>query len=282
MINSKVFVHTKEYRSDSEGGEYVAGIVNTLKNQQNFDNFKQDASYQMVLEHVSEQEGEDYLKIVSARDDGLLEKALSTVLQSDAIGNPTKYRYEGYDIPLSPTTIRYLKVASDLKALFGENLGNVVEIGCGYGGQAYVNDQLLEVELATLFDLPVVNKLIERYLDALLLDGAYKTQVINQAQPKDFDLVISNYAFSELPAILQDAYIKKILSRSARGYLTMNSGLSGARSAGKLSLAALSEKLPPFEVYKEEPLTAPYNYLIVWGHNTELAAANFSTKKVHL
>ena len=41
------------------------------------------------------------------------------------------------------------------------DVGNVAEIGCGYGGQTLVNDQLLNVESARLFDLPFVNKLID-------------------------------------------------------------------------------------------------------------------------
>ena len=120
----------------------------------------------------------------------MLEKAMKTVLLSDSTGNPVKCRYDAIDIPLSPTTLRYLKVASDLCGLFGNNLGRTAEIGCGYGGQAYVNDQLLDVEHATLFDLPVVNKLIEQYLNMKLLNGAYHATVINQAEPNDYDLVI--------------------------------------------------------------------------------------------
>ena len=162
-IGNKIFAHSKKYRSDSENGDYASAIVNALKNQKAFDNFKRSHSYRLILEHVSMAHGEEYLQIVQKRGDSLLEKALCTVLQSDDLGNPIKYPYDGYKFPLSPTTLRYLKVASDLNGLFGQDLGKVAEIGCGYGGQEYVNDQLLNVEMTTLFDLPFVNKLIERY-----------------------------------------------------------------------------------------------------------------------
>lgn len=156
---------------------------------------------------------------------------------------------------MSPTTLRYLKVASDLKILFGPNLGNVAEIGCGYGGQTIVNDQLLNISTARLFDLTIVNKLIDRYLNTHLLKGAFVTTVINKEVPRNYDLVISNYSFSELPKKLQLTYIKKVLLRAKSGYLTMNSGMANARSIGKLSLNELRELLPDFTLIEEEPLT---------------------------
>ena len=134
--------------------------------------------------------------------------------------------------------------------------------------------------MITLFDLPYVNKLIERYLNSFLMNGAYKTISINQATSMNYDLVISNYAFSEIPSPLQDTYIKKVLSHSSRGYLTMNSGLGGSFSKGRMSLDELREKLPNFEVYEEKPLTSDFNYIIVWGHNTEFANSNMHLKKI--
>lgn len=278
LLRGKVFVHAEEYRSDSENGMYASAILKALKNQRNFENFKRMHSYRDILEHVSRGQGAEYLRLLESRDDKILERGLQSVLLSDGIGNPIKFSYERYAFPLSPTTLRYLKVASDLKILFGADLGNVAEIGCGYGGQTLVNDQLLSVRSAKLFDLPLVNKLIERYLDAHLLNGAYGTTVINRETRSHYDLVISNYAFSELPKKLQVSYIDKVLAHSARGYLTMNSGLAGVRSVGKLTLGELRELLPEFKVMEERPLTSQDNYIIVWGHNEEAAKKYFSAK----
>ena len=279
-LRAKVFAHAKEYRSDSENGNYASAVTNALKNQKAFDNFKRSYSYREILEHVSEDQGRSYLEILEARNDSILSQARSTVLISDQVGNPVKYRYARYETLMSPTTLRYLKVSSDLKILFGSSLGKVAEIGCGYGGQALVNDQLLDVESARLFDLPFVNKLIDRYLNAHLLNGAYATTVINTEEPRDYDLVISNYAFSELPKILQLAYIKKVLANSKRGYLTMNTGLGNDRSTGKLNLNELSKLLPEFRVIEEEPLTSDQNYIIVWGHSEDALEKYFKPLKV--
>lgn len=274
-FKTKIFNYSKSHRSDSENGIYLTTIQNILDNQKLFENFKRNHLYKETLEHVSEKDGAEYLEILRKNNIEIFNHALKTVLLSDNQGNPLKFMYSDCQIPLSPTTLRYVKVASDLKNLFGKELGSVVEIGCGYGGQTLVNDQLLNVQNATLFDLPLVNKLIDRYLDAYLLNGKYKTTILNKESATKYDLVISNYAFSELPKELQLKYIDKILAHCKKGYLTMNSGLSNERSIGKLSIKELSSLLPQFEIFEEKPLTGKENYMIVWGHDMNKANNHF-------
>lgn len=278
-LTPQAFVSAREYRSDSDNGDYASFVAIASKSQKVFDSFKRNIVYREVLEHVSREDGDAYLKILKQRNDGLLDLALNTVLISDSVGDPVKFFYEGIRIPLSPTTLRYVKVSSDLLHLFGRGLGDVAEIGAGYGGQCLVNDKLLNFRMASLFDLPCVNLLIQKYLNANIMDGAYATKVINEVIPKTYDLVISNYAFSELPAPVQMAYLKKVLICSTRGYLTMNTGLgSQNRNNGKLSLDDLRAILPKFEVLQEDPLTDGSNYIIVWGHNKDAIQAHFKVK----
>lgn len=274
------FVHAEEFRSDSEKGDYVTSIAGILGTQRSFENFKRDAVYRRILEHVSEREGAQYLEILQSRNDGVLDTAIDTVLRLDSVGNPVKYRYPGFDTDLSPTTLRYVKVASDLFGLFGRDHARIAEIGCGYGGQTLTNDKLLGFQHATLFDLPVVNQLIKRYLGSVILDGAFKATTLNEELPQAYDLAISNYAFSELPAILQRAYIAKVLSCAERGYLTMNSGIGGERDLGKLSLDDLRALLPPFTLVEEQPLTSKTNYIILWGHDVEFCREAFREKSL--
>ena len=274
-LRPKVFAHAKEYRSDSENGSYASAVVKALKNQKAFDNFKRSYSYRGILENVSEEQGRQCLSILESRNDGILDRAIDTVLISDDVGNPIKFKYDKYPIGLSPTTLRYVKVASDLNILFGKDLGDISEIGGGYGGQTLINDQLLNVKSARLFDLPFVNNLVDRYLNSQLLNGAYYTTVINKETVTRCDLAISNCAFSELPKRLQKTYIDKVLSKASRGYLSMNSGTGNERSSGKLSLDELRELLPEFQIIAEEPLTGPDNYIIVWGFDKDRLLDNF-------
>ena len=266
LFTLKYFIFSADSRSDSENGLYASAVSQSLKNQKKFDNFKRNPEYYEILEHVTEAKGLEYLQILQGRDDSYLERAIDTLLKDDQIGNPRKYYYPDFNIPLSPTTLRYLKVASDINYLFGNSFNKIAEIGCGYGGQCHVNDHLLEVKHAVLFDLPVVNKLIDRYLNSFIFNGSYSTSTINKTIQANYDLVISNYAWSELPKKLQLKYIEKIMLNSNMGYLTMNSGQGGESGAVKLNLSELKDNLPNFEIFEERPSTGPYNYIICWGH----------------
>jgi hypothetical protein len=84
--------------------------------------------------------------------------------------------------------------------------------------------------------------------------------------------VISNYAFSELPSLLQIKYIEKVLLKSKRGYLTMNSGLGNGVFENRLRIDDLRKYLSNIEIIEEKPLTAPDNYIISWGRVTRLGS----------
>jgi putative sugar O-methyltransferase len=263
----KNYSFIRKYRSESEDGRYVTSVMKAVGDPNIFRRFKSQKDYQLILEHVSKADGMSYLSILQDRSDNFLQKSLSSILIDDSLGSPIKYEYPGYNIALSPTTLRYIKVASDIFQYFGSGFNSVAEIGCGYGGQCIVNDELLDVKKTILFDLPPVNLLIEKYIESFLLNGSYTTKTLNTAPDRTYDLVVSNYAFSELPKPLQLIYVKKVLSRSSRGYLTMNSGRGGHWDQNKLSVDELREFLPDFRVIDEIPLTAERNYIIVWGED---------------
>ncbi len=267
LIGKKVFVHLPNLRSESEKGFFVNEIKTLLKNQKRFSSFKRNFYIKSIIETVDKKLGGKCLDILENRNDGILQKGLSSVIISDAVGNPIKYKYPGYLLPMAPTTLRYLKIASDLNLLFGNKFKKVAEIGCGYGGQALVNDEILNIESIKLFDLPPVNKLIERYLNSHLFNGSFKTTTLNQEVPEDYDLVISNYAFSELPKILQLKYIEKVLSRSKKGYLIMNTGIKNYdNSTNKLKLNEINQLLPDIKLLDENPRSCLSNYIIIWGY----------------
>ncbi len=267
FFKKKEFTHRPDLRSDSEQSFFLSEINNLLKNQQKFSYFKRNFFITSIIETVDRKLGAEYLNILESRNDGILKKGLESVIISDGVGNPIKYKYPGYLLPMAPTTLRYLKITSDLNLLFGNKFKRVAEIGCGYGGQALVNDQILNIELTKLFDLPTVNKLIDRYLNSHLLHGSFKTTSLNQEIPENYDLVISNYAFSEIPKLLQIRYIEKVLSKSKRGYLLMNTGINNYNnSKNKLTINELKNFLPDIQLFEETPKSCFSNYLIIWGH----------------
>lgn len=260
----------KSNLSDSEkSGLYTAEVRRILSSQKLFNNFKRNFFYTLILEHVNYLQGEEYLFVLRKRSDNVLKTALESILKTDSIGNPFKFKYkEGL---ISPSTIRYVKVSSDLRMLFGTSLISIAEIGCGYGGQTLASNQLNNYLNFTLFDLDDVNKLVKRYLNNFILNGSFNTTTINEfLGGQKFDLVISNYAFSELPKDLQKKYIEKVIIHSEKGYLTMNSGLYGSNLDDKMSLEEIREYIPNLEIYSEEPKTGPNNYILVWGNSGKL------------
>jgi hypothetical protein len=130
-------------------------------------------------------------------------------------------------------------------------------------------DKILKFKQYDLFDLPPVLNLTSKYLESHILNNTYKTTTLNQhLNNTKYDLVISNYGFSELPKILQIKYIEKVIQKSKRGYLTMNSGKkNSAFKNNHLSLDDLEKLLPDFEVVPERPSTHKENYIIIWGHS---------------
>jgi phospholipid N-methyltransferase len=261
----KNFLSIKLLRSKSDNGSYSIAVEEALTNKKKFNNFKSNIFYQVVLEHVSYPQGLEYLNIIK-RDSNLI-KNIDKFLINDQIGNPKKYYYEELKTKISPTTLRYIKVASDIKKIFKDEITDIVEIGCGYGGQYLILDQVMKINHYILMDLPNVNKLIDKYLEHHSLNSSYETKTIDQLQSnKQFDLVISNYAFSELPPQTQISYIKKILLKSKNGYLTMNSGKENSVLKKHLLLEEIKNYIKDITILEEEPNTYEGNYIIIWGN----------------
>jgi putative sugar O-methyltransferase len=265
-ITSKMYIASEGIRSESDNGHYAKFVERAVRNQAVFFRFKQNRVYREILEHLNEDDGRAYLAIVAEEAPDLV-RQIEHFKINDRIGSPATYRYDGIGA-ISPTTLRYVKVVSDLRRLFGDlNGARVAEIGVGYGGQLLVLDQLFRLDAYTMFDLPPVLALASRYLESHVLNSSYRLRTLNQSSGSDaYDLVISNYAFSELPSLVQGKYAEKVLTKSRRGYLTMNSGKKDSLfTRDHLLIEQLRPMLPPFQVLEERPLTADGNFIIVWG-----------------
>jgi putative sugar O-methyltransferase len=271
MLQKKVFFEGAfGNRSISDNGAYLLAVKDALDSYKKFTKFKQDPRYQAILEHSTKEQGAECLEIIKTESPSLL-KHFDEFKTNDLVGEATTFDYEGIGL-ISPSTLRYVKVASDIINLFGKAIGpRIAEIGVGYGGQALIADKIFDFERYDLFDLQPVVALASKYLECHTLKSSYRVLTLNQHSGNfEYDLAISNYAFSELPSKLQSMYIRKILEKSKRGYLTMNSGTpQSAFQEDKLSLTELKAVLPTFEILPERPLTHPGNYIIAWGHQAE-------------
>ena len=255
--------------SMTDNGKYPQFCYLASWNDEAFENFKREPEYHFVLEHTTPDQGVEYLKIISANSSLKLNPDLwQTILQNDQLGNPyvATYEFENASLTCSPTTLRYIKVASDIFELFDTaKIESVSEIGIGYAGQARILTKLLLIKNYTLIDLPEVLALSEKFLERLNenLDRFKFVDGKHYYLKDEFDFCISNYAFSELTRAVQDSYLEKVILKSRAGYITWNC-LSN-RDLDGYSIEELLKIIPNSKTIDERPLTYPGNRIIIWG-----------------
>lgn len=230
-----------------------------------FNNFKSLPAYNEILEHVSYEQGNEYLNAI-ANNQFLTESFLAIMQKNDCFGGPRVFPYSinGKQILLSPTTLRYIKVLDDLYNIFGDlSQFEIAEIGCGYGGQMMIIREAFNISNYTLFDLPDVQQLIQKCIlhnghnsgcHIGLLDNSFKKLDSSKKL-----LVISNYAFSEFDDNLQNEYYNQVVNYADNIYMTCN--ILPGRDAS--SLKKIMAKFPKSKILPEKPLTHPGNFIWV-------------------
>ena len=138
------------------------GIVHAALNDQlAFRKFKASREYREILEHVDRELGYKYLQVIKSYDD--VNSKFHEYLRLNHC-NPFRYTYKGLG-RISPSNLRYGKIALDIRALFGplEDF-KISEIGIGYGGQYQALSTLSNLKSYTFYDLPQVIELASLYL----------------------------------------------------------------------------------------------------------------------
>ena len=257
---------TLEDKSDSQSAFYEAAVNRIVTRERAFTRFRRIYDYREILEHVNFRLGAKYLDILKEMEPNSL-SIIEELKKNDGLGRPRQFSFNKIG-KISPTTLRYLAVATDLRSHFGKDSEfEIGEIGGGYGGQALVLSKLGWAKSYSIFDLPSVQILIKKYLSLNNIENIHFPTLEFTTLPS-YDLVISNYAFSELPRPLQDEYLEAVILKSPRGYMLMNSGLRNetGRSDGKITLNELQALIPNLKIADEKPLTSPDNYLITWNN----------------
>jgi putative sugar O-methyltransferase len=227
-----------------------------------FASFKRHPDYTPVLEHVTCDDGKHYLRIALEQTPAFA-SVLERFRENDRLGAPQTCDYGGHGV-FSPTTLRYAKVASDLTMLFGSlDALRIIEIGCGYGGQCFITTATSAPQSYTLVDLEPCLRLQQAYLSKL---GVQNTRFVTAGELPDneeYDLVVSNYAFSECVRDVQEDYLERVLRRSKRGYVTCN--WVSPDQFRSLTPEDLLVAIPGSRFLPEVPLTAPDNRIWTWG-----------------
>lgn len=247
----------------SELDDYLTLCKLAAREDKYFKKFRSCESYRAILENVDGDAGEKLVKVI-----GDLGRSVAdfSKLWHPEIGKPYKYHVANLGA-VSPTEIRYSKVICELELFFGPLDGfSIAEIGVGFGGQG---GQILEtypVDGYEFIDLEEPLQLVKRYLEKINAPGKKIFTNPLSVQGIKRDLVISNYAYSELNRELQELYLDKVISNSARGYVIYNHITPSHYKT--MSAEEFSSRIKGSEILEEKPLSHPGNVLIVWGHES--------------
>jgi hypothetical protein len=251
MLDPLIAKLTTSSLSDTES--YRRICASAAENDLLFRDFRCLPAYRRVSENVTREQGQAYLDEIRRNDPQLLE-APQWFKDNDKYGNPERYEYAGVGL-VSPTTLRYVKVAAELRRLFGELRGcDIVEIGGGYGGQARILKALYPSVNYIIIDLFEACMLARMYLFQYRTDCTFVHDTEDVALAPY--LVISNYALTECAPTVLTKYVDHIVQGSARGYVIGN-------AQEKQLFDLLASRHP--ERRDEVPLTGEGNFLCVWG-----------------
>lgn len=267
LVLSKTTFNETQGKSDSQVTFYEQQLSRLLKSKKRLSDFRRKYDYREILEHVTYTQGKSYLEQIQEYSPQNYIELIEKNKANDLFGNPYEYQYPGVG-RVSPTTLRYISTAIDIFETIRLNKESVVaEIGVGYGGQAAILERMYGIRNYSAFDLPSVIQLSNVYLNSVNSKLKFTSSGLSSDKNTTWDVVISNYAFSELHRDLQLSYIEHVIEKSKSGYMIMNSGRSNitGRSEGKLSLNEIRNYIPNLQVKEEVPLTGPDNYIIYWN-----------------
>jgi hypothetical protein len=232
-----------------------------------FDGLKKNPSFFYMLEHVNEKQGNKYLEEIEKHTPSLMD-LMDRFKTNDSIGNPTTFNFANIGA-ISPTTLRYVKVLSDLIMIFGGfNDLDIVEIGVGYGGQCKIIHDYCTPKSYTMIDLPEVLALAKKCNEHHNIQNViYKTA--NELDNITCDLLISNYAFTEVGRKYQQLYSEKVIKNARMGYMTCNYfGFTKQRDVFTKEEAFSKEEITAlknnYQILQEIPLTSPGNFIYIW------------------
>lgn len=239
--------------------DYLSSCKRFCRNDAEFDNFKRDRAYRVILEHTTQEGGQIFINQMKNATI-ITEDQLQNIKQNDLYGNPELFSYDVFG-QISPSTLRYVKNSLDILDFVGDEINdieNIVEIGGGYGGLCRVLSSFVDFENYVLIDLPEVNQLSGKYLGKFSdLEGRVsQLSCFELEEIVGADLVVSNYAFSECSEEIQMHYYNDVIANANRFYMAYNNFTHGNMNSDRFIEVASKD----FEIVIEDdrcPTGAP-------------------------
>lgn len=271
LLSLLTFLHS----AISAESRYEQLCQSASENEKDFAHFRRHPDYAAAVENVSAGHGSEYLNVI-LRNYHDLEAYCERFLEADAYGDPVVHQYGGA-WKFSPTTLRSIKIAADLRREFKDlSSMHIVEIGGGCGGLCKILSDLVGFASYTLIDLPACNVLSRKYLERLGIQNVHFADATNLSELDEYDLVISSYAFSEFDRATQLLYVEKVIKPTPRGYIVGKFTSSGPRFTVDELMGVLYTCNRKGIIEAENPMTRPdrstqdpENMLIAWKRPEE-------------
>ena len=191
--------------------------------------FRRLRAVREVVETLAPSDGRHFAEWIRGSDGKWLENG--RIHQLDDWGDPIKAWRSVLRTrrPFSPTTLRYVAHAMWLRKSGYVNEGcDVVEIGVGFGGLAAAN-AVISGARSVFVDLPPVCDAARVMMGEIGLSDWCRSEFGLQG---DYCL-ISNYAFSELRADVQEMYFEKYIRAAPRGAIFSNAAVFAEGIGGR-------------------------------------------------
>lgn len=238
--------------------DYLDLCRRAVEDDEVFANFRRMSPMNMIVENSPYKSGVEYLKCIQDKYPWLLDY-MDKFKTSDTIGNPETFTYSVGEV--SPTTLRYVKTLGDLHKFFGHLDGkSIVEIGGGYGGLCKIIHDVYKPEYYRIYDLFEAQALQFKFLDKFDVPCIYS---VLPSAPKEIDLLIAMYSWSELSHDLQKEYLTNVISKAKNCYIMLNYDMD-------FSYQLLKDAFPNAEItdhnlFYDDNNTeyAPYNRFVI-------------------
>lgn len=181
--------------------------------------FKRHPAYTPILEHVSPEFGEAYLRLLRTETSLTTDQIVSFCADNDAIGDPHTCLIGDLPSPVSPTSLRYLYHAA--RILQSTDSRRFVEVGGGYGGLARAIHALAPVEEYHIVDLDEALGLQRLVLASYPTVHFHSASTYGDAVPSGC-FFISAYCVSEIEGHHRQQYQSRLLPRCPHGFLVWN------------------------------------------------------------
>jgi len=213
---------------------YLNFITSIIENNISNIKFKSNPEYNGILEHVSIEQGVEYLSLIENEFEYISHENINNFVKiNDKYGFPNTYNFKyknNETINASPTSLRYIYHSLLILEHFKKtNLLSMVEIGCGYGGLflaiCYFSKLLnIQIDNYYIIDFTEVCALINNYLtlNNEFVNIKFVLHSCNEYGKNigENDLfLISNYCFTEISDENRSNYINEIFNKVKNGFI---------------------------------------------------------------